>query len=200
MDVLILLLLVCGAFLCGSIPTGYLLVKHLKHIDLREIGSGNIGSTNVKRAAGRKISILAQAGDILKGLIPVTTALLVVPDLDIDVDRDIITSLTALAAIAGHDFTPFLRFRGGKGVNTTVGAFLPIAPITAVVVILMFLLLRLVTPIVSIRSLACGVSCPVIAWLLGLPIIIVLALTAAAFLMFLRHKDNIKRLAAGTET
>ena len=186
------------AYLLGSIPFGFLLGKS-RGIDIRIHGSGNIGSTNVKRVAGRGISILTQIGDILKGLIPVTIAIVVIPHLDLVVDQDIIISLTALAAIAGHDFTPFLRFRGGKGANTTLGAFLPIALIPVLVCVFIFLLLRLVTPIVSIRTLASVVSCPVIAGLLYLPIIIVLALAAAAGLIVLRHKDNIKRLVAGTE-
>ena len=199
MDILIILLFMCGAFLCGSIPTGYLLVKHLKHLDVREIGSGNIGSTNVKRAAGRRISILAQAGDILKGLIPVAIAIVAIPHLDSSVDLDIATSLTALAAIVGHDFTPFLRFRGGKGVNTSLGAFILIAPIPMIGAACVFLLLRFVTPVVSLRSLASSVTFAGLAGLLHFPFVIVLASFAAAGLIIIRHIDNIKRLIAGTE-
>lgn len=199
MDILIILAFMCGAFLCGSIPTGYLLVKHLKHLDVREIGSGNIGSTNVRRAAGRGISILAQTGDILKGLVPVAIVMAVIPHLDLGVDRHIVTSLTALAAIVGCDFTPFLRFRGGKGVNTSLGAFILIAPIPMVSAACLFFLLRLVTPVVSIRSLASSVTFAALAGILYYPLVIVLASSAAAGLIIIRHIDNIKRLIAGTE-
>jgi len=199
MDILIILSLILGAFLCGSIPIGYLLVKHFKHIDVRKVGSGNIGSTNVKRAAGRKFSILTQIGDILKGLVPVAIAIAVIPSLETGINHDIITSSTALAAIVGHDYTPFLRFQGGKGANTTLGAFLLIALVPVLVALFIFLLLRLITPITSIRTLTGVVSCAAVAGLLCFPIIIVLAITAAAGLTVLRHKDNIKRLLEGTE-
>ncbi|MFC2009490.1 glycerol-3-phosphate 1-O-acyltransferase PlsY [Chloroflexota bacterium] len=199
MDILIISLFMCGAFLCGSIPTGYLLVKHLKHLDVREVGSGNIGSTNVKRAAGRGISILAQAGDILKGLVPVAIVMVVIPHINLGVDRHFVTSLTAIAAIAGHDFTPFLRFRGGKGVNTSLGAFILIAPIPMAGTAVLFLLLRLVTPLVSIRSLVSSVSFPVLVGILHLSTVILVASSAAALLIVIRHTDNIKRLIAGTE-
>ncbi len=199
MNSLLILVFLCGAFFCGAIPTGYLLVKHWKHCDVREIGSGNIGSTNVRRAAGRGISTLTQLGDILKGVVPVAIAMVAIPRLDLGVNPHIVISLTALAAISGHDFTPFLRFRGGKGVNTTLGAFLPIAPIPVVGAVCVFYLLRLVTPLVSIRSLALGVTIPVLAGLFRLPIVIVLASSAAAGLIVLRHTDNIKRLVAGAE-
>jgi glycerol-3-phosphate acyltransferase PlsY len=199
MNILIILAFVCWAFLCGSIPTGYLLVKHFKHLDVREIGSGNIGSTNVRRAAGLGISLLTQLGDILKGSVPVAIAMVATDHLDLGVNPHIVTSLTALAAIAGHDFTPFLRFRGGKGVNTTIGAFILIAPFPVIGAICLFFLLRLVTPIASVRSLALCVSIPVLAALLHHPIAIVLTSSAAAALTTLRHIDNIKRLVAGTE-
>jgi len=199
MDVLIILLLLFMSFLCGAIPTGYLLVRRWKHCDIREIGSGNIGSTNVGRAAGRWMSILTLIGDSLKGLVPVAITIVVVTRLDPAINHDIIISLAALAAIAGHDFTPFLRFHGGKGVNTTLGAFLLIALIPVISAVCVFFLLRLVTPLVSIRSLALGVSIPVLAGILHLPTVIVLASSAAAVLLVIRHKDNIKRLVAGTE-
>jgi len=199
MDILIILLFMCGAFLCGSIPTGYLLVKHFKHLDVREVGSGNIGSTNVKRAAGRGISILAQAGDILKGLVPVAIVMVVIPHINLGVDHHIVTSLTALAAIAGHDFTPFLGFRGGKGVNTSLGAFILIAPIPMAGVACIFFLLRFVTPLVSIRSLVSSVSFPMLVVILHFSTVILVASSAAALLIVIRHIDNIKRLIAGTE-
>jgi len=200
MNILFIILLVCGAFLCGAIPTGYLLVKYLKHIDVRQIGSGNIGSTNVKRAAGRGISLLTQLGDVLKGLVPVAIAMVVVPHLDLSIDDDIVTSLTALAAIAGHDVTPFLRFRGGKGVNTTLGAFLLIAPIPIIIALAVFILSRFITSIVSIRSLVSSLTVPMTAVLFCYPTVIVLASSAAVGLIILRHIDNIKRIITGTES
>jgi len=108
-------------------------------------------------------------------------------------------SATAFAAILGHDFTPYLGFRGGKGVNTTIGAFLLLAPIPVIGGISVFYLLGLVTPIVSIRSLALGIAIPVIASLLRMPEAIIIASILAAFMLFLRHYSNIKRLLSGSE-
>ena len=200
MDTLIIVLFICGAFLFGSIPTGYLLVKYVKHIDIREIGSGNIGSTNVKRAAGRKISLITQVGDILKGTIPVVVAMLVVPHLDLGVKTYVVTSLTALAAIAGHNFTPFLRFRGGKGVNTTLGTFILITPFSIIAAACVFFLLRFVISITSIRSIAAGVTLAVATVILSYPLFVIITAAVAGGLIVVRHIDNIKRLIAGTES
>ncbi len=199
MNSLLILCLLCAAFFCGAIPTGYLLVKHWKQLDVREIGSGNIGSTNVRRAAGIGVSKLTQVGDILKGVIPVALALTIAHRRNLGIDSHLLGSLTALAAIVGHDYTPFLRFRGGKGVNTTLGAFLLLAPVPVGGAVCFFYLLRLLTPLVSIRSLALGVTIPVLAGLLHLPLAIMLASSAAAGLIVLRHAENIKRLVRGTE-
>lgn len=116
------------SFFCGAIPTGYLLLKFVQHQDIRDAGSGNIGSTNVKRVAGTKLSLVTQIIDILKGLIPVALGLMLIRYFDLSSGKALLSSAIALAAILGHDFSPFLGFRGGKGVNTTIGAFLLLAP------------------------------------------------------------------------
>ncbi len=199
MDSILILCMLCGSFFCGAIPTGYLLVKHWEHLDIREIGSGNIGSTNVGRAAGPRLAIPTQILDILKGLVPVAVALIVAHYRQLGVDTHVLVSLTALAAIAGHDFTPFLRFRGGKGINTTLGAFLLLAPVPVLGGVCVFYLLRILTRIVSIRALALGITIPVFAALFHLPFSVVLASLVAAGLIVLRHVQNIKRLVKGSE-
>jgi len=190
---------IIGAFLIGGIPFGYLLVKKHKDIDIRKIGSGNIGSTNVRRAAGAALSKITQILDILKGMIPVAAVLVLSRHIRTGLEETMLWSATAFAAILGHDFTPYLGFRGGKGVNTTIGAFLLLAPIPVLGGISIFYLLGLVTPIVSIRSLALGISIPVIAVLLKMPGAIILASCLAAVMLFLRHHSNIKRLLTGHE-
>lgn len=124
---IILILGVLFSFLCGSIPTGYLVSMDLYGIDIRKKGSGNIGSTNVNRILGRRASLYTQVVDIIKGIIPVVLSIYVSSKAQLPVSKDLFISITAIAVILGHDYTPFLNFRGGKGVNTTVGAFLFIA-------------------------------------------------------------------------
>ena len=119
-EILILLL----TYLWGSIPYGYLLTKHYTGKNILEWGSGNLGSTNVKRIAGTKISIITQLFDMLKGLLPVALFLI----FDISTSTPYYIYMLALAAIIGHDFSLFLKFKGGKGVNTTLGASLLLAP------------------------------------------------------------------------
>ncbi|NYC93551.1 acyl-phosphate glycerol 3-phosphate acyltransferase [Clostridium acetobutylicum] len=120
---IIVIITVMVSFLCGSIPTGYLITKKLSGIDVRTKGSGNIGSTNVKRVAGTKISMITQVMDILKGIIPVLLCMLIASKIKLPISTSMYLSIIVIAVILGHDYTPFLGFNGGKGVNTTVGAF-----------------------------------------------------------------------------
>lgn len=179
------------SFLCGSIPTGYLITKKVCGIDIRTQGSGNIGSTNVKRIAGTKISLITQVCDILKGLIPVALAILITTIIDLPLSRNLFLSTIALASILGHDFTPFLSFNGGKGVNTTLGAFILIAPIPIIAGVIVHIFLKVFTDIVAIRSIVLGIVIPLVCIIMKLPSPIILTTLIAAILLIYRHKDNI---------
>ncbi|MBN2281663.1 MAG: glycerol-3-phosphate 1-O-acyltransferase PlsY [Candidatus Marinimicrobia bacterium] len=187
------------AFLTGSIPTGYLLVKKNKQIDLRKVGSGNIGSTNVRRAAGIKLSILTQLLDMLKGLLPVAIVLFSYNFVYFNLEKTILMIITAFCAILGHDFTPFLKFKGGKGVNTTLGAFFPILPVPVILCGLSFKILKIVTPIVSVRSLAISLLLPIYTWITVGENILVFATLGASLLIILLHRDNLLRIIQKTE-
>lgn len=191
---MILIIAVLFAFLCGSIPTGYLLIKKYKGIDIRTQGSGNIGSTNVKRVAGTRISILTQVGDILKGVVPVAIAMLVSNYVALPVPSDAFLSIVALASILGHDYTPFLGFNGGKGVNTTMGAFVLLAPVSIFSGVAVYFALKYVTKIVSIRSIALSVTIPIVCMLTNRPTVVSIFTTIACLLLIVRHRDNIKRI------
>lgn len=191
--------LILFSFFCGAIPTGYLLVRIFKHQDIRDIGSGNIGSTNVRRAAGMGFSLVTQIIDILKGIIPVGIALFLSRNCGFPDEKMFVISAVALASIMGHDFSPFLRFRGGKGVNTTVGAFLLIAPLPVIIGAGVFCVLRIITSIVSIRSLALGLTIAVMTGILRFPPSIILASWIAALLIIVRHFENIQRLLQRNE-
>ncbi len=187
------------AFLCGSIPTGYLLAKKLCKIDIRTKGSGNIGSTNVKRIAGTKISIITQIIDILKGVIPASLGMYLVRTVNLPISADTFIAIIALSVILGHDYTPFLKFNGGKGVNTTLGAFILLAPIPTLIGVAIYFILRPITSIVSIRSIALGIAIPIMCFIMKFPDTIVISATAACFLIIVRHKNNFIRIIHNEE-
>lgn len=182
------------AFLCGSIPSGYLISKKLYGIDISTKGSGNIGSTNVKRVVGGKASTITQVIDISKGLIPVIVGMCLSSVIKLPVSKSTYLSIIAIAAILGHDYTPFLKFKGGKGVNTTLGAFILIAPIPVLTAGAVHIILRFFTAIVSIRSIALGITIPIMCILMKLHISIIISAGVAALLIVVRHKSNIIRL------
>lgn len=175
------------AFFSGAIPFGYLIVKKATGKDVRLEGSGNIGSTNVSRVAGKKVSILVQTLDVLKGLIPVLVYLLVVGDMNF-------IGFVALASILGHIFSPFLKFKGGKGINTTLGAFFCICPIPVVVSILTHISLKILTNIVSIRSIILSLIIPIGCILMKYNQNIIITTTIASVLIIFAHRQNIVRL------
>lgn len=196
---MIIIITIVVSFLCGSIPTGYLLTKKFCEIDIRTKGSGNIGSTNVKRIAGTKISIITQVIDISKGMIPVILGMYLAKNIELPISTNTYISIIAIAVVLGHDYTPFLKFKGGKGVNTTVGAFIFIAPIPTLTGVAVHFILRLFTSIVSIRSIAIGVTIPIMCIILKLPISIVVFTTIACIIMVINHKDNLIRIIHNDE-
>lgn len=179
------------AYLCGSIPTGVLLAR-LAGVDVRSQGSGNIGATNVARTAGRTLGVLTLLGDALKGLVPVVA----VRALGFDATA---VALVAFAALAGHVFSIFLRFRGGKGVATGLGVLFALAPGAALMPLVVFVALFAATRIVSLASILATAAAPLAMLVLGYPTPFVAAACAMAGLIVARHHENIARLFAGTE-
>lgn len=175
------------AFFMGAIPFGYLIVKKTTGKDIRCEGSGNIGSTNVSRVAGKKISILVQALDVIKGLLPVLLYWLIVRDINF-------IGFVALASILGHVFSPFLRFKGGKGINTTLGAFFCICPIPVVVSILVHISLKVVTNIVSIRSIILSLIIPLGCVLMKYNENTIITTSVASIIIIFAHRENIIRI------
>lgn len=196
---MIIIITIIISFLCGSIPTGYLISKKLCRIDIRTKGSGNIGSTNVKRIVGTKLSIITQIIDVLKGVVPVILGIYLAKTIKLPISTNTYISIIAIAVVLGHDYTPFLAFKGGKGVNTTVGAFILIAPIPTLIGIAVHFILRLFTSIVSIRSIAIGITIPIACIIMKLPISIIVSTIVACILMIFRHKDNLIRIAHNEE-
>ncbi|WP_321322574.1 glycerol-3-phosphate 1-O-acyltransferase PlsY [Labilibaculum sp.] len=180
------------SYLLGSVPVGYLLTKYYTDKNILEMGSGNIGSTNVGRIAGRKLAIVTQLLDMLKGLLPVALCLFFV-DNKTDGFEFYIYWL-ALAAIIGHDFSIFLKFKGGKGVNTTLGASVLIAPISVFISVAIYFLVKNRFKYVSIGSLLLGIFLPLTELVFHGFTSAFYYLLACMVLIILMHKANISRL------
>lgn len=190
------------AFLLGSIPTGYLLVRLFRHQDIRAVGSGNIGATNVLRTGGKGLGAATFLLDVLKGCSAVWLGLWMATLYLWSVPRNF-AAVAALSAVLGHMFTPWLRFRGGKGVATGFGVFLVAAPIGALAAIGTFAVVLVITRYVSVASIVAAASFPVYAWFLdhgGRPPLFFLAQVAVSLLIIVKHHQNIGRLLGGTES
>jgi glycerol-3-phosphate acyltransferase PlsY len=185
-------LLVVFAYLLGSVPTGLVLSRALAGKDPRQQGSRNIGATNVMRTAGKALGIITLLGDVLKGVIPVVIALWLVKE-------EFWVAGTGLAAFLGHCFPVYLRFKGGKGVATALGIFLPLAPLAVVFDILVFAGVVVISRMVSVGSLLGAAAMPILIWLLGYPLPSIILGICVAVLIIFRHKENIQRLLAGKE-
>lgn len=182
-----------GAFLCGSIPFGLVLVKLAGKGDVRQHGSGNIGATNVSRVGGKALGIVTLLLDILKGLLPV----LVARRLGWDEGG---VSLVALAAVLGHVFTPWLRFQGGKGVATALGVALAFQPSMVLPALGVFLVLVLAFRFVSLGSVASAVTLLVVLVWKGAPAPVLVPWALIVLLVVGKHHENLRRLIKGTES
>ncbi len=186
-------LLLIFAYLLGSVPTGVILAKAFGGVDPRTQGSGNIGATNVLRTAGKKLGVLTLLGDTIKGFLPVILARSCM-------DAQIWVGAVALAAFIGHLYPIFLRFKGGKGIATGLGAFLALAPLPAILSCLVFAAVVYRWRYISLGSLAATAAFPIfLAWLNPHRIYLPFALVIGA-LIFYRHRENIERLRAGKES
>lgn len=187
------------AFLLGGIPFGYLLARGLGKDVTRE-GSGNIGATNVARVLGPLPGALVFCLDAGKGMLAVLLAGIILPEARQDSFWIYLQLAGALAAVFGHSFSPFLRLRGGKGVATAFGSLLLIFPEPMLAGFLTFLLVFLLTGVVSIASLmGTAVAVFLVFTLPGLPTPVRLLIFAAAALIYFRHRPNIDRIFSGTE-
>ena len=195
---IIKLLLLLFAYLSGSIPFGYLLTKRLTGLNILEQGSGNIGSTNVGRVAGKKVAIAVQILDMLKGLIPVGLVLLLQKLKVLDLP-DYFIFFQAFTTIIGHDFSIFLRFRGGKGVNTTLGATVLLAPLSVFCAVAVYYFIKWRFKYVSAGSLAIAVTLTFATIIFYPDHYLWACLLACSCLIVIRHIPNLKRLRAGNE-
>ena len=197
-------------FLLGSIPFGLLMGK-IKGIDIRQHGSGNIGATNVFRTLGKQSGTTCLLLDFTKGLVPVLIARNMVEPMmtEQQFTAQSIEVLTALASIMGHNYSPWIGFKGGKGIATTAGAITALMPFGLVLLILVWAIFTFTTKYVSVGSIAAAASLPILViigsafhgklangtW--NKPLFIFSLI--AAILAIWKHRANIARLKAGTE-
>ena len=196
-------LVIVLAYLLGSIPFGYLIVRLSGGGDVRAVGSGGTGATNVTRRAGKGAGLLTLILDATKGLAAVVVARWL---LTANFEVNWWVAAAALAVIVGHCFPVWLKFRGGKGVATGLGVFLALAPAAVACVALVFLLVVWRTRYVSLGSITAAAALPPSVWLLGRAAapsartgpLLAGALVVSALIIFM-HRANIARLLSGTE-
>jgi glycerol-3-phosphate acyltransferase PlsY len=182
-----------GAFLCGSVPFGLLLVKLAGKGDVRAHGSGNIGATNVSRVGGKALGVVTLLLDILKGFLPVFLGR------QAGLGESAL-SLLALAAVLGHVFTPWLKFRGGKGVATALGVALAFRATMVLPALGVFIVVLLAFRYVSLGSVLAAVTLPVVLVWQGATPVVLLLWVDIVLLVIAKHHENIRRLLKGTES
>jgi len=181
-----------AAYLIGSIPFSFLVARRWGIADVRTVGSGNVGATNVMRAAGKLPGLIAFALDASKGAGAVLLTRALAPG-------EVALPASAVVAVLGHVFPVWLSFRGGKGVATGLGSFLPLAPGAALAGLGVFVLVVALTRYVAIASISGGAAVALAAWWLGAPAATAIAAAAVAVLLVFTHRSNLGRLARGTE-
>lgn len=185
------IVLACG-YLLGSVPFGILIGRIFYGIDPRTVGSGNIGTANSMRAFGRAGAILVLLGDVFKGAVPTFVALRFLHE-------PWMTAAVGLATVVGHNWSVFLRFRGGKGVATTLGVVIVLSFPAAVAFGVVWLATAGLTRYASLASILASAAVPVVMFLLQQPMSYVYYGIVALALVVWRHESNIRRLIAGTE-
>jgi glycerol-3-phosphate acyltransferase PlsY len=193
MNTFLQVLSVILSYLLGAVPFGLLFGKLFSNIDVRTLGSGNIGATNVLRASGKKAAVLTLLADCLKGLIPVLAVQFLFHD-------DALAALAGAAAVLGHNFPVYLGFKGGKGVATSYGVILAVAPLIGLICLIAWLFAVVIWKYSSLSALLSFVLYPILTFALygesrplGLLSLFIFGM------IYLRHRENIKRLIAGTE-
>ena len=199
MNVSYVLMSIIAAYLIGSIPTAYIFGRVLKGLDIRQYGSGNVGATNVFRTVGKVPGIIVLLIDFLKGFTVVTLIPSCLEKLSHGITMDSMYILLGSAVIAGHIWTIFLRFKGGKGVATTAGVMAGLSPWILLAGFVVWLVVFLVWRYVSLASIAAATSLPIFAVISGRDLYFVLFCAILCLVGVFGHRSNIRRLIYGKE-
>jgi acyl phosphate:glycerol-3-phosphate acyltransferase len=178
--------LVALGYVVGSLSPSVFFGRRFKGIDVREHGSGNAGTTNAFRVLGTRLGLAVLFADLLKGILPVLLARYL--------STPLVTVLVAFACVIGHNYSVFLRGRGGKGVATGAGAAIAMMPIPMAILIGLYLLLLFTTRIVSVASIVCTVMLPVTAVLFDEPLPYIVGSSVMSAVVLWAHRGNFRRL------
>ena len=185
-------LAIVSAYLIGSVPFALLLARRWGAADLRQFGSGNLGAANVLRASGVRAGVLVAVLDVAKGAASVALAMRVS-------SGPVAPAAAGFAAIVGHIYPVWLKFKGGKGVATACGVFSVLTPLAVPPSLAVFFVAVWATKYISLGSLLATIALPSIAYATGAPAATLVAAWAAAGLIIFRHRSNVARIAGGTE-
>ena|ERR1043166_5531622 len=185
-------LAIVAAYMIGSVPFALLLARRWGGADLRTLGSGNLGAANVLRASGVRAGVIVAVLDIAKGAASVAIATRIS-------SAPITPALAGFAAIVGHIYPVWLKFRGGKGVATACGVFSVLTPLAVPPALVVFLVTVWLTKYISLGSILATIALPSIAHATGAPATTLIIAWAAAALIIFRHRSNVMRLIGGTE-
>jgi len=194
--------IVVAAYLLGSIPTGYLLVRFVRKQDIRTVGSGNIGATNVLRSGAKGLGAATFLFDVLKGALAVLVGARLAAMGFPHIQAHYAEALAALCAVLGHMFPIWLGLRGGKGVATAFGVFVVLVPYAALASLAVFVLVMAIFRYVSLASILSTAAFPLFAWLTApwaRNYLIMAIIGIVSGLILVKHQQNILRLMAGTE-
>jgi glycerol-3-phosphate acyltransferase PlsY len=182
------------SYLLGSIPTGYLVAK-ARGIDIRTVGSGNIGATNVFRVLGKPAGVTVLLVDALKGFVACRFVAF-----GASAPSETHHMIAGLFAILGHNYTFWLRFKGGKGIATSAGVMLALVPVGFAVAFATFLIVLALSRFVSLSSIVAAIALPIGVWLAGGTTRMIALTTFFGTMAIYKHRANIRRLVAGTES
>ena len=191
------IMFIVTAYLLGSIPFGKLIAKRVARINITQRGSGNIGATNVARELGITWGLVTLLLDMLKGFLPVFLYAHYI--LQAGIEFETCLSAIGLSALLGHQFSIFMRFRGGKGVATAIGIYLVISPLACLMAVIVFILTVYKWDFVSLGSMLAAIVMPGLLALFGKSQPLVTTSIIVAALICFKHKGNIKRLVKGEE-
>jgi len=192
------------SYLFGSIPTAYIFGRIIKGTDIRKFGSGNVGATNALRLLGRGWGITVLALDILKGFLPVVILPSII-GIKANISLESFCIFVGISCICGHNWTIFLKFKGGKGVATTLGVLLGLSikiaglKIILGITIFIWLTVFLLTRTISLASLLAALSFPILTVLFRQSLGLILIVTLLSVFIIYRHKSNIQRILEGKE-
>lgn len=186
------LILIMGTYLLGAVPFGWVVGKAWGSIDVRHVGSGNIGTSNVMRTLGKGPALVVLLLDVFKGAVPVALAR------HLELPPAVVIAV-AVAAVVGHVWPVFLRFKGGKGIATTLGVAIALDWRLAASLFGIWLVILLATRYISVASMAAAMALPLVVWGLGHPQPYIAGTLFIGAVALFRHRSNLSRLLAGTE-